>query len=339
MEKEGYGLCDSIYYVKNEGEGLNGLELVDNNIKVEEMLRKYERSRKLVLTVMRDKAKQAIVLSPVKSKKGKEKLYARSYPSHIAVDLDEEEHCDNNMLQTQNSGNFQPLCTQIDENMQKSAEEGEDTEEEADAEQEEDAEEEGDADEDDSWMHPSKYDSVQTEKLRRKEVDEMQKRIGKRKRRVDEDLYEDESEPEDIFDSYILEEPVKKIVNRQGPTTRSHTHAEVAVMTDWAPSDDEEEFGFLGQEDDDGFEPLPFVLPNGRKSRAKKQTERVWYDETRENPEQQFRLKLCFKDVYQFRQALCRLHIVQVRNFHYHGNCPDRIIMWCRPDKKENYNC
>ena len=106
MEKEGYGLCDSIYYVKNEGEGLNGLELVDNNIKVEEMLRKYERSRKLVLTVMRDKAKQAIVLSPVKSKKGKQKLYARSYPSHIAVDLDEEEHCDNNILQTQNSGNF-----------------------------------------------------------------------------------------------------------------------------------------------------------------------------------------------------------------------------------------
>ena len=104
MEKEGYGLCDSMYYVKDEGKGLNGLEIVDNNGKVEEMVRKYERSRKLVLTVMRDKSKQAIVLSPVKTKKRKDKLlYARSYPSHISVDLEEEEQCENNQLQTQNS--------------------------------------------------------------------------------------------------------------------------------------------------------------------------------------------------------------------------------------------
>ena len=84
MEKEGYGFCDSMYYVKEEGEGLNGLELVDNNSKVQDMIMKYERSRKLVLTVMRDKKKQAIVLPPVKSKKRQEKkMYARSYPSPI----------------------------------------------------------------------------------------------------------------------------------------------------------------------------------------------------------------------------------------------------------------
>ena len=153
---------------------------------------------------------------------------------------------------------------------------------------------------------------------------------------MDEQLYEDESEAEDIFDSYEL---VKKKVKRQGPTTRSHSHAPLPVRTDWAPSDDEEQQWFLREEDDDEFEPVPFVLPNGRKSRAKKQTEKVWYDETRENPEQQFRLKLCFKDVYQFRQALCRLHIVQVRNFHYHINCPDMIIVWCEPEKKERYKC
>jgi hypothetical protein len=50
-------------------------------------------------------------------------------------------------------------------------------------------------------------------------------------------------------------------------------------------------------------------------------------------------LKLCFKDVYQFREALARLHITQVRNFHYHRNTPDRIIVWCKEDRKEKYNC
>jgi hypothetical protein len=48
-----------------------------------------------------------------------------------------------------------------------------------------------------------------------------------------------------------------------------------------------------------------------RKSRAKKAKERIWYDENRENPEQQLMLKLCFRDVYQYKEALSRLHIVQ----------------------------
>jgi hypothetical protein len=70
MESEGYEMCDSLYYVKEEGEGLDGLELVDGNYKVEEMLRKYETSKKLVLTVMRDKRKSSsLVLSPVKKQR------------------------------------------------------------------------------------------------------------------------------------------------------------------------------------------------------------------------------------------------------------------------------
>jgi hypothetical protein len=68
MEKEGYGLCDSIFYVKDAREGLNGLDIIDSNMKVDEMIKRYENSRKVVLTVMRDKNKQAIVVSPVKSK-------------------------------------------------------------------------------------------------------------------------------------------------------------------------------------------------------------------------------------------------------------------------------
>jgi hypothetical protein len=130
---------------------------------------------------------------------------------------------------------------------------------------------------------------------------------------------------------------VKKKVKMQGPTLRSHSQVEIHVIKDWAPSDDEEEVGFIKEEDDDGFEPLSFVLPKGRKSRAMKQQERVWYDENRESPEQQFMLKLCFRDVYQFREALSRLHIVQVRNFHFHRNSPDMIIVWCK--EKDKYNC
>ena len=42
------------------------------------------------------------------------------------------------------------------------------------------------------------------------------------------------------------------------------------------------------QEYDDGAEEVQFVLPNGRKSRAKQPLARNWYSEDRENPEEQF---------------------------------------------------
>jgi hypothetical protein len=60
MEKKGYCMCDSMYYVKDEVEGLNVLDLIYSNLKVEEMVRKYKYARKLVLTMMRDKRKQAL---------------------------------------------------------------------------------------------------------------------------------------------------------------------------------------------------------------------------------------------------------------------------------------
>ena len=66
MESEGYGFSDSMYFVKHEGEGLNGLELIDSHLKVEEMIRKYESTRAVVLTVMKDRRAKAIALSPLK---------------------------------------------------------------------------------------------------------------------------------------------------------------------------------------------------------------------------------------------------------------------------------
>ena len=84
---------------------------------------------------------------------------------------------------------------------------------------------------------------------------------------------------EDIFVDAVedeVEEPVKKKVKRQGPTLRSHSQVQKEVIPDWVPSDDEDKAGFLEDVDDDGFEPLPFVLPKGKKkSKAKKAKERV----------------------------------------------------------------
>ncbi|XP_045088290.1 uncharacterized protein [Aegilops tauschii subsp. strangulata] len=77
---------------------------------------------------------------------------------------------------------------------------------------------------------------------------------------------------------------------------------------------------------------MSFVISSGRRSRAKKRPPRVWYDEDRMHPEQQFQLKLCFKDVYQFREALVNLHVKQLRRYKYHRNCSDRIIVCCDGD-------
>jgi hypothetical protein len=40
-----------MYHVKDEGKGLNGLDIIDSSSKMEEMVRKYEYSRKLILSV------------------------------------------------------------------------------------------------------------------------------------------------------------------------------------------------------------------------------------------------------------------------------------------------
>ena len=83
-------MCDSMYYVKSEGEGLDGLAVVDSSAKVEEMIQKYESSKKPVLSVMREKRKQAIVVSPVKSKSA-HKFGPKSYASHIDLTVEQEE--------------------------------------------------------------------------------------------------------------------------------------------------------------------------------------------------------------------------------------------------------
>ena len=177
---------------------------------------------------------------------------------------------------------------------------------------------------------------------RRKEEPELDETISEIKRKRAEYMAsthcEGDTDPEDIYDmdqeeddeeaqEIPVPEPMKKKAKRPGPTSRSHSSAGPTINHDWFPSSEEEDTCFEG--DDDGNEPMSFVISSGRRSRAKKRPPRVWYDEDRMHLEQQFQLKLCFKDVYQFREALVNLHVKQLRRYKYHRNCSDRVIVCC----------
>ncbi|KAE8812796.1 hypothetical protein D1007_10124 [Hordeum vulgare] len=54
---------------------------------------------------------------------------------------------------------------------------------------------------------------------------------------------------------------------------------------------DEEHDWLLFEDDDDGHDPPSFVLPKGRKSRAKKRKPRIWYNDRLEHPHQQLFIK------------------------------------------------
>ncbi|KAE8821817.1 hypothetical protein D1007_00003 [Hordeum vulgare] len=74
-------------------------------------------------------------------------------------------------------------------------------------------------------------------------------------------------------DTVFLHEEKKKkkqkLPVRRGPRTRSHSSVLEKEEPEIKPSSDEEEKGLLKEADDDGFEPLSFVRPKKRKSRAK----------------------------------------------------------------------
>ena len=199
MEAEGYGICDTMYYVKDEGEGLAGLDAVDSSSKVEEMIRKYESSKKVVLTVMRDKRKQAIVLSPVKCMKA-----AKSPQVHIDLDIVEGSHI-TDQFQTQSSVYCEQFEAQADDNQMSEEEEGEKSED------------------SDSWWDEGQYDRVTAEEMRRKDEEELRRTLAEMKRKRNDPLLhcEGDTDVEDIFDNQaeycepiLEEEHVKKKVKK-----------------------------------------------------------------------------------------------------------------------------
>lgn len=146
-----------------------------------------------------------------------------------------------------------------------------------------------------------------------------------------EDLYDPEPQlvsDIEVEDGQPMLNPERKKPTRKGPTTRSHASVGPSFIPDRIISSSEDsDPGPISDGDDDGAEGMSFVAPLRRKSRSKKQAKRIYYDESRQAAHEQFCLKLCFADVYQFRRGLVNLHIVQSRDFRYHRNCKKRVIV------------
>ena len=51
IEGEGYGINDSMYFVKEKSRGIAGMELLDGMKKVEQMIKLYESKKSISLTV------------------------------------------------------------------------------------------------------------------------------------------------------------------------------------------------------------------------------------------------------------------------------------------------
>jgi hypothetical protein len=121
--------------------------------------------------------------------------------------------------------------------------------------------------------------------------------LKKRRQGLDEHC-EGDTDVEDIFcesddsDNMVGVEPEpepepgyrkRKRLNqvKKGPTERTHFSAESSTPDCYVPSSDSGSHGDIKAEDDDAAELMSWVLPNGRKSRAKKRKLRIWYDEKR----------------------------------------------------------
>jgi hypothetical protein len=166
MEEEGYGLSDSLYYVKHEGEGLNGLDLVDSNLKVDEMVRKYASTKKIVLTVMRDRRNRAIVRSPVK----------KNQAFHVDLDPDDEDVISHQFLSQDNSfcegwsrQHYDHIVNAPVTQESMFCEKNKQAAEMAEGEEDEESGEEETDDELAAWMHISQFDPVAADRKRREE--------------------------------------------------------------------------------------------------------------------------------------------------------------------------
>ena len=351
IETQGYGIMDKMYYVKEKGSGMNGMELVDSMAKVETMLSRYQSEKVLNLTVIRANAAAPVGLNmdtcepqiqltePVLLAVDEGGLtYITDDASEdelfpVAVDFTDALH-----VGTQQSSNMHKgvECVYLEEDEEFYYDMGEYRPEERDKQLAEELE---------------AVKQIQEKNRKGKgiavEEDSEEKQILKilqqqKKQRDDPFMhFEGDTDVEELYqessdsDEEVLEEPlaVSKLAVRKGPTSRSHHEPVGEDYFYFLPSSDEEKNpGDLGDSDDDGAVEK-FKLASGRKSRRKKPKLRVWYDESRANPQDQLCLKMCFTDVYQFRRALRQLHVSQLRNYAYWRNNKDRVIVVCSEEK------
>ena len=345
METQGYGIMDSIYCRKGEG-----MELVESNRKIYELLDYFEHTKILNLIVKRGRPavpKEKLHVNKIATKAGGSLVryadpvvYDMSPPPVYVVDNEGSViasqtgfYNTNPYVSTQESTNWaaekgkaieEPVVQDVS-----SGDEAADAMEEAEF---------------DGYFSMGEAEFDAMEAMRSKEEAEFAEIFEERRKlREDPVLHcEGDTDIEDLFvtedNSALVVEPVpacepekNKRKKRKGPTLRSHSSVPVEQYVDYIPSTDEDrDPGFLSDSDDDCFQPLSMVPPKGgRKSRAKKMKPRMWYDDRRRNPHEQLCLKMCFINAQQFRDALISLHIAQSRNYAYHRNSNVRVTVHC----------
>ena len=349
METQGFSEYDLLFHIENPDLGEKGLEMVESNAELQLVKRQVEECKVLNLLVRacpppcsqfeRQELSTVVYEEPV--------LYDLSEPPIYAVD--EEGVAFESQSSSCSVAHGTGVCTQESKNvkgklkavLEIEEEEGYDGSGGSDCEGEDDSDVNpfymGDADdiEMDEGKKQREYDEIEEEETDDEESEEEEVVHYEGDTEVEEPFQMDEDDKvvsQDEETVIVHEEKKKKkqkLPVRKGPTTRTHSSVVQEEEPDFKPSSDEEEKGLLKEADDDGFEPLSFVLPKKRKSRAKQRPPRKWYNEKMEAPHEQLCLKMCFKDQHQFREALLNLHITQGRNFKYHRNSDQRIIVEC----------
>ena len=280
MLDNGYSFSDCLYYMSCGGIGLDGFKLLDSQMKVDEMLRQNQDIRRITLSVTKGKRQQAIVVSP--AKKGKRKAaelvqisdeeYSSDPDIVFAVSEDGVAHKefgdyvgsssgrgtdDFLFFGTQQSVNYQPIKTmpppQTEAYDEYHNSQIEDSANYADMDLDSESEEENSSNEDSADLQST--------------VADMKKAALH---------FEGDTEPEDIYDEEAQTEEeatkdeeqhfsevlhVVKIAKRVGPRSNSHSSANQPIQPGWFPSDDEDSnLGLLDSEDDDGNEPMSFII-------------------------------------------------------------------------------
>ncbi|XBH88213.1 hypothetical protein VPH35_075517 [Triticum aestivum] len=278
VELEGYGMDAFLTYVKEDGKGLEGVEALDSEEALEEMLDLFVDNKVLNISV-----RKATDPSPADEEQipidhvGEPVVYRVSQEGVLYPAPDDP------YINTQQSSNF---------NKGKKVVEEEDVEEAAD-EEEEDVPEEEDEVEDDKSSSDFEFfrGDYRGEKISYKAWCRGEDETGTdtaehfcAANSEPSEFWEEEpvvSEDEQVEDPGISDlgtvttNAAKKLkpVRKPGPTSKSHSQPEHIKFEDYVPEADEYCFpGDFGISDEDDAP----RLPSGRKSRKKQKKERIW---------------------------------------------------------------
>jgi hypothetical protein len=91
VEGHGYGFGDKIFYVKEKGKGVAGMECVDSMAKVQSMLQLYDKAKVLNLTVIRQNSAFPLGLNSEELQAEEVNDFPLSVDSHGVTYISEDE--------------------------------------------------------------------------------------------------------------------------------------------------------------------------------------------------------------------------------------------------------